>query len=121
MEQIEISQTGPALFFCVDGELLFHSCAVSEGEVYGKFVNFPHSHDSIWRKHYARKYGVDFDYYPRGRVVYRSDDNTYLIYYDRCMETHIHKVIVKYEGKNFITEYDFHYQCHECNEGYVMI
>ena len=117
----EISQTGPALFFCINDELLFHSCAVSEGEAYGKFVNFPHSHDSIWRKHYARKYGVDFDYYPRGRVVYRGEDNTYLIYYDRCMEPYIHEVTEMYESEKYIMSYDFHYQCKNCNKGYIGI
>ena len=68
----ENSNIGPALFFCVNGDLLFHVCSLEEAEPYGMFSNFPHSHYDVWNKNYENKYGVEFDYYPRGRVVYRS-------------------------------------------------
>ena len=111
---------GPALFFCVDGELLFHGCSLDEGEPYGDFLNYPHSHYKIWEKNYELKYYVDFDYYPRGRVVYRKTDDTYLIYYDKCMEPFIGTVTQKYAGKKIEIGYDEHYQCHLCNEDYVV-
>ena len=114
------SQIGPALFFCVNGKLLFHGCSLEESDPYGIFSNYPHSHYDIWNENYAQKYSVDFDYYPRGRVVYRSSDDTYLIYYDKCMEPYIDLVIDKYIGKNFETGYDEHYQCHICNTNYVV-
>ena len=38
---------GPALFFCVDGELLFHRCSWDKGEPYGDFLNHPHNHYKI--------------------------------------------------------------------------
>ena len=113
---------GPALFFCVDGFLLIHGCSLDEAEAYGDFLNYPHSHYKIWEKHYESKYNVEFDYYPRGRVVYRKTDDTYLIYYDKCMEPFIETVAKKYDGKGkkAILGYDEHYQCHMCNEDYVM-
>ena len=111
---------GPALFFSVNGELLFHGCNLEEGEPYGIFSNYPHSHYDIWNENYEQKYGVDFDYYPRGRVVYRSSDDTYLIYYDKCMEPHIDLVTDKYIGKKIEIGYDEHYQCHICNKGYII-
>ena len=111
---------GPALFFCVDGELLFHGCSLDKGEPYGDFLNYPHSHYKIWENNYELKYYVDFDYYPRGRVVYRKTDDTYLIYYDKCMEPFIEKVTKKYVGKKMEIGYDEHYQCHLCNEYYVV-
>ena len=111
---------GPALFFYANGNLLFHGCEIKDGENYGEFVNFPHSHYKIWENNYLKNYGVDFDYYPRGRVVYRKTDDTFLIYYDKCMESAISEVTLKYHGEKFILDYDEHYQCHNCNEDYVV-
>ena len=118
--KFENSKIGPALFFCVNGELLFHGCSLEDGEPYGIFSNYPHSHYDIWNNNYEQKYGVEFDYYPRGRVVYRSSDDTYLIYYDKCMESHIHLVTHKYLGKKIETGHDEHYQCRNCNKKYVI-
>ncbi len=74
----------------------------------------------IWDKYYEIKYLVDFDYFPRGRVVYRKTDNTFLIYYDKCMEPYIDFVTEKYFDKAVQLHYDEHYQCHLCNKNYVM-
>lgn len=115
----ENSKIGPALFFCVDGDLLFHGCSLNDAEPYGIFLNFPHSHYDVWNNNYENKYGVEFDYYPRGRVVYRSSDDTYLIYYDKCMKPYIDSVISKYDGNKIEIGYDEHYQCHMCNKNYV--
>lgn len=117
---METENIGPALFFYAKGKLLFHSCSVNDGEKYGDFVNYPYSHDDVWEKLYKQKYGVDYDYYPRGRVVYRKTDNTYLIYYDKCMEPFVKEVTGKYNREQFKTEYDEHYQCSKCNRYYVI-
>ena len=115
-----VSIIGPALFFCVDGNLLFHGCTLEAAEPYGDFFNYPNSHYKIWQKYYAHKYKVDFDYYPRGRVVYRKTDDTYLIYYDKCMARFIDSVTEKYAGKKTEIGYDEHYQCCLCNKDYVL-
>ncbi|MBE6651764.1 MAG: hypothetical protein E7613_10700 [Ruminococcaceae bacterium] len=112
---------GPALFFYVNGELMFHSCSLDEGEPYGDFLNYPYSHMKIWDKYYKRKYIVDFDYYPRGRVIYRKTDDTFLIYYDKCIEPYIGLVTEKYMECKTELHYDEHYQCHMCNKNYVYI
>lgn len=117
--ETESKKLGPALFFCVDGELLFHGCSLDNGEPYGDFLNYPYSHFKIWEKYYECIFYVDFDYYPRGRVVYRKTDDTYLIYYDKCMEPFIGTVLKKYAGKKIEIGYDEHYQCNLCNEDYV--
>ena len=89
------NQIGPSLFFCVNGKLLFHYTNLEHSEKYGDFYNYPYSHFQIWMKYYEEKYKVDFDFYPRGRVVYRITDDTYLIYFDPCMEKYINKVVSK--------------------------
>lgn len=109
---------GPALFFFVNEEFLFHGCALEDGELYGNFINYPQSHDKVWNENYAQKYCVDFDYFPRGRVVYRKSDNTYLIYYDKCIENSIEQICSRYE--KYITVSDEHYQCYICNPFYVI-
>lgn len=110
---------GPALFYCVNGNLLFHSCSIAEGEPYGIFINYPYSHYNIWMEKYYQEYKVDFDYYPRGRIVYRKTDNTFLIYYDRCMESQLDKIIDSFQNLHYELNYDEHYQCHTCNKEYV--
>ena len=111
---------GPALFFYIDNVFFIHGCSISNGKLYGDFINYPHSHHDIWVKKYQKKYNVDFDYFPRGRVIYRSSDNTYLIYYDKCMESCIGFLTDKYVGKKITINYDEHYQCYKCNKNYIV-
>lgn len=107
------------LFFVINNEFLYHHCHVNDGEVYGDFINYPFSHDDIWVKHYQNKYAVDFDYYPRGRIIYNKPKNIYVIFYDRCIK---HKAIeIKMQFHHHICqiEHDEHYQCHMCHEAYI--
>lgn len=107
------------LFFYVDGIFLLHVCTMDKAEESDGFLNLPKSHYEIWEKDYAAEYHVDFDYYPRGRVIYRKEDQTFLIYYDRCIEKVIHRIADNYEGQKVELHLDEHYQCHTCNNNYV--
>ena len=108
------------LYFVVKGELLLHACTLAEGEHYGDFINFPESHDDVWRQRYYRKYRVDFDYFPRGRIIYNSVENRYLIYYDKCIRAEAEALAARYpEGKCTIG-LDEHYRCRKCSRGYVI-
>ena len=64
------------LFFKVNNKFLIHKCENEVAEKYGDFLNFPESHMEIWEKFYAKKYHVDFDYFPRGRVVYNINEKS---------------------------------------------
>ena len=115
------------LFFYIDGAFKIHGCSLEQGENYGDFVVYPYSHMKLWDKYHAKEHKVDFDYYPRGRVVYRKTDDTYIVYYDRCVEEVIKarieerlKAGTENTGKKVIYETDEHYQCHKCNRDYVM-
>ena len=108
------------LFFCVNGIFLVHGCSLQEAELYGDFLIYPQSHFDIWEQHYASIYPVDFDYYPRGRVVYRQSDKTFQIYSDGCLESVIREwAASRYSGPVCFAR-DEHYQCHRCNTGYVV-
>lgn len=107
------------LFFYINDHFLFHSCPLEKAETYGDYLIYPESHFDIWVKHYEKHYQVDFDFYPRGRVIYRKSDQTYRIYYDRCIGDEIFILIDAYYGGNVTLEYDEHYQCYRCNKEYT--
>lgn len=108
------------LFFVVNEELLLHSCTLEEAELYGIFANYPLSHDKVWRTKYQRKFGVDFDYFPRGRIVYNKEKQLYLLYYDSCIEEEAKQMQKLFPEGRCILSRDEHYQCHSCNHGYVI-
>lgn len=107
------------IFFIVRNELLLHSCELAEGETYGNFLNYPLSHDKIWREQYQKKYHVDFDYYPRGRIIYNKAEQRYILYYDGCIENETKEMQSRFSGSTCQISRDEHYQCHKCNVGYV--
>ncbi len=108
------------LFFYVNGRFLFHGCELDEAENYGDFLVYPDSHFEVWNRHYSKNRGVDFDYFPRGRVAFRKSDETFLIYCDRCIKDKMLPLIEEYEGEKVEIVHDEHYQCHECNEDYII-
>lgn len=113
-------QNQVCLFFCVNGQLLIHGCELKDAEEYGDFLIYPGGHYEIWDEHYAGRYGVDYDYFPRGRIAYRKSSQTFQILFDRCIEHEIRTFAAEnYQGK-VVFGYDEHYQCHQCNRHYVM-
>ena len=109
------------LFFYIQNSkenyFLIHKCENEESELYGDFLNFPESHMDIWEKYYKNKYKVDFDYYPRGRVVYNTKEDCYYIYHDKCIKD-LEEILKYYQNTNYKICTDFHYQCHNCNKQY---
>lgn len=108
-----------SLFFVVNGKFLIHCCKKENGEKYGDFINYPQSHMEIWDKYYYKKYHVDFDYFPRGRVVYNIKENKYYVYHDKCIKDLSNIVGTEDKEKIEIRE-DFHYQCYKCNKNYII-
>ena len=108
------------LFFIVRVELLLHSCKLAEGEPYGDFLNYPFSHDKVWWEHYRKSYNVDFDYYPRGRIVYNKEKQHYILYFDVCIEDEAEEMQSRFLTTTCHMSRDDHYQCHKCNVGYVI-
>lgn len=116
------------LFFYVNDNFAVASCKLYEAEDYGDFLVFPKSHYDVWNGYRYLKFRnlktrdeVDFDYYPRGRVVYRKSDDTFIIYYDKCVADKIRRITNAYEGHRYILELDEHYCCHECNPDYCIV
>lgn len=107
------------LFFYVNGRFLVHGCDLAAAEEYGVYLIYPQSHFDVWERYYASIYSVDFDYYPRGRIVYRKADDSFLIYYDPCLEPVIRTWAERYYTGRICFSHDEHYQCHICNPNYI--
>jgi len=105
-------------------EPLINSTPISEAENYGgDFLIHKIDHSSYWQaiKH-IYKSREDYDYYPRGRVVYSIKEDKYYIYADKCInENMISKIISKMHlpFSKYIVKSDIHYQCHTCNSDYA--
>ena len=105
------------LFFVIKDQFLIHKCENEIAEKYGDFLNFPESHMEIWEKFYQKKYGVDFDFFPRGRVVYNIKEDCYYIYHDKCIKD-LMPILKEYKNQNYKICEDYHYQCSKCNKNY---
>ena len=111
-----VDEVGVCLFFYIDKCFKVYYCQLEEAEDSGLFLNYPHSHLKIWDRYYSKQYPkIDFDYYPRGRVIYRKENDTYLIYYDKCIGEGIEAIVSLYKGKNVVLSLDEHYKCANCN------
>lgn len=104
------------LFFVINGRVLLHSLSIAQAEAYGEFLIYPYSHMEIWDRHYIRKYNVDFDYYPRGRIVYHRNKREFWVYRDSCIPDSI--CLGLGLKKSPVLKEDEHYVCHVCNENY---
>ena len=107
------------LFFVIDGELMLHICDLSDGEQYGDFINFPESHDAVWQREYSKKHQVDYDYYPRGCIIYNRLTGIYKIFYDSCVDATADELYLCYPDGRCEAHLDEHYQCCMCNKNYV--
>ena len=109
------------LFFYVHGEFLFHKCSLDEAEEYGDFLIDPEGHSEVWDREYADRYGVDYDFFPRGRIAYRRSDRKFRILYDRCIGDDIQILVDTYDSEDVELGHDEHYQCHGCNHNYICL
>ena len=90
------------------------------------FKDIQTSHYEYWDTMYffaPENKGYDFDYYPRGRVVYNALDNLFFVWMDKCIDDHRHKDLIcksfNLNDKNVVFDNDEHYSCAKCNKDYV--
>ena len=75
------------------------------------------SHDEIWEKYLRLKYVKDYDYYPRGRIIYNKKEKKFWIYRDKCIPLGEMEKLGERLGEYVLLE-DDHYVCHQCSEYY---
>ena len=71
-------------FYFLGDHILSNAADVRDAEEYGGFVNYS-SHWDLWsaflRKYPDYKY-LDYDYFPRGRIVFDKNIHKYILYID---------------------------------------
>lgn len=82
------------IIYYIKDELFIEGTPVSMGEPYGQFINHPTGHDRYWDmivQLLARHRGMvelkdlEYDHYPRGRVVYDTKKKVFTIYLDKML------------------------------------
>lgn len=113
------------LFFFFNNDFAFTGCDLTDAQEYGDFLVYDESHYAAWERFSGDALvdgrRVDYDYFPRGRVTYRKSDDTFIIYYDKCIEKEIKRLAKNYDGRNVLFALDEHYCCHNCNPDYTFL
>lgn len=89
-------------------------------------VDYDKSHYDYWKllqKVYPEFRSIDYDYYPRGRVVYNKTNDIYKLFVDPCISDQfsVDKIVDDLNlpyNKVVIDSNDEHYHCSSCNENY---
>lgn len=91
-------------------------------------VDSNNTHYDYWRslrRVYPEFRRKDYDYYPRGRVVYHGNSDTYRVFVDKCIsdKESISKIAdeLNLPLSKVKVDYDEHYQCSQCNSRYENI
>lgn len=87
------------------------------------------THYDYWKalsRVYPEYRRLDYDYFPRGRIVYNVKTKEYKVYADPCIlanESVKDSIIDEFNLPRNNTKFDTdeHYQCHSCNKEYVDI
>lgn len=104
-------------FFMVNGDILSNDTDVRNGEDYADFVNYS-SHWDLWRaaqKAYPELKDIEYDTFPRGRVVYNKKTHKYTIFIDPKLNNEIDLEIITMtynlrSGSYIVDDTDEHYQ-----------
>ena len=83
------------LFFYVNGKILTDFVDIAQAQLYGDFKIGDSSHYKIWYKKYEKICNKPYDYYPRGRVVFKYKENKYILYADKCIKKESINEIIK--------------------------
>lgn len=115
------------IFFKVENEFLIYSVPVADGEPYGEAIQYGGHYEYHERfiptNPLAQRFKVrDYDFYPRGRVVYFTGMNIFHLYTDPCLTPDdISRLIGLFDlaGQIVETSGDEHYRCARCNPHYL--
>jgi len=103
------------IFWIFPNQLLSFGVPYTTGETYGDFINTPAGHDETWEKlrKTSGKLPEDYTSYPRGRIVYRINDQKFLVYLNRkhIKDTKIKRRIIK-EFRLPVDQIEFKHDSH---------
>lgn len=115
------------IFFKVSNDFLIDAVDLDKGEPYGEAIQFGGHFDFhvnlVPSSPNERKFKMhDYDYYPRGRVVFFPKKNHFLLYTDTCLKpkdlNQINQLFALDDQSIEVAE-DGHYRCSSCNKFYT--
>jgi hypothetical protein len=121
------------IIYYLNNVLLIDSTLIDECEESCGFKDHVRGHQEFWEaiQDAFISEGInyklterDYDFYPRGRVLYSVKENMFIVYLDRCMigkQEIIDEIVSRMNLPKdcFKVMPDFHYQCAACNKLYV--
>lgn len=111
------------LYFYAYGNLLIDAVDLDNAELYGECKIGGSSHYDVWSEKYENMYKKPYDYFPRGRVVYKVKEDKFIVYADKCIaENGIKNIITTFGLANSnvdLDRTDAHYVCKKCNKYYL--
>lgn len=124
----ESSTPEVGIFWWIGNEPIMDTTPVREGDKFGDFIYHAEDHFNYWEKKISPNMPIarnkDYDYFPRGRVIYNAIEDVYYLYADRCIRKNIdnikkiaHLMHLPVEKTKVLG--DRHYQCARCNKNYV--
>lgn len=118
------------IFWEVEGALVSETTPTEAVPAVNGIRDSDSAHYTYWPKWVASQHNPmlpdAYDHFPRGRVLLREADRTYLIYADRCLLANtdflpkLRKTFgLTSKGLRIEVHADEHYQCHACNPHYL--
>ena len=111
-----------AIFWLVKGALIFDATLIDDAERYGDCKNHPRGHIDRWKQMQMAGLvprDVEYEQFPRGRIVFNMKTETFLLLADRCILKKcslVKKIIRQFglpAGKTKCAT-DPHYRCYRC-------
>jgi hypothetical protein len=118
-----IDQPRVGIFWLLDdSRLIFETSLLSVAEKYGDCVTHPRSHIDVWTElQMGGQVAADVEYeaYPRGRVVYDTRIDCFVIMADRCILSRKElmrriRASMDLTGRRTEASADSHYRCSRC-------
>jgi hypothetical protein len=113
------------IFFLVHGKVVFDATPLEQAELYGDSLGFS-GHYDYWEALMPQSPAEqlfksrDYDYFPRGRVVYFMKSKRFRLYADPCLKkADLETIAATFHLPDYQLARDEHYQCAHCNPGYV--
>jgi hypothetical protein len=122
MTQRDISQPLVGIFWWFEGKLIVDASPLSEAEKYGDCLGHCRSHIDHWtdlqRRHEVPT-DVEYEEPPRGRVMWNTLSQRFLILADRCIlrkRVILNRImqIMRLPVQSTDTGTDAHYRCFRC-------
>lgn len=113
-------------FFWIQGKLIAFPDKLEDGVDSGAGIIDGHAGHMAEYEKLPQRFEHDYDYWPRGRVVFDKTKNRSIVYLDRCIkkdEAVRNAVIQTYmlDPKKTSWRLESHYKCHGCNPKYLDI